>query len=280
MPGFGVACGIVLSVAALLILALVAQTEAPPERAWIGADGEPVALTTDDEILDFLRTAKVVSEESIGTGINDSKKLLLEKDGIQMHAVFREVEIDRRHARIGDRVHQIFRDSYRYECAAYELSRWLGLHNVPPATPRTIRRRRGSVQLWLEHTLDETENEFRPADPSVWAKQLWTMHFFDNLVFNVDRSAANVLVDPGYKLWMIDHTRAFQIEDELLDDRVVRVERRLWDELVSLSDDAIRSVVDPHLDTIEIRSLLERRGLLVEHIHRLIEERGENIIFF
>lgn len=269
-----------VSVAAFVIFVLAAQAQAPPERIWIGADGEPVPLTTDDAILDFLRTARVVSEEPIGVGINNSVKLLLERDGVRLNAVFREVEIDRRHARIGDRVYQVFRDSYRYECAAYELSRLLGLHNVPPATPRMIRRRRGSVQVWLQPTLDETANDFRPPDSAAWVAQLWTMYFFDNLVFNVDRNAANVLVDSEYKLWMIDHTRAFQVQSGLLDDRVVRVERRLWDSLVSLSDDDIRIAVDPHLDEMEIRSLLARRALLVEHVRQLVEERGENVIFY
>jgi hypothetical protein len=268
------------SVAALTVLALAVQTEAPIERRWLGADGNPIELTTDDEILEFLRTARVVSEESIGTGINDSKKLLLERDGVRMNAVFREVEIDRRHARIGDRVYQIFRDSYRYEPAAYELSRLLGLHNVPPATSRTIRRRRGSVQIWLQRTLDETADEFSPLDASAWAEQLWVMNVFDILVFNVDRNAANVLVDPEYKVWLIDHTRAFQVESELLDESVVRVERRFWDALVSVTDDEIRNAVDPYLDSRELRSLLERRTLLVAHIRKLLADHGEKVIFY
>ena len=247
---------------------------------WTDTTGMPAPFTTEDEILDFLRTARVVSEKPIGEGINESNKLVLERDGLEMNAIFREVEFERRHTKIGERVYQIFRDSYRFESAAYELSRLLGLDAVPPATSRKVRGRRGSVQIWLAPTLDETGEGFRPPNAAEWVHQLWSMYVFDNLIFNVDRNASNVLVDSRYKLWMIDHTRAFQIEDELLDDSVVRVDRRLWDVLVSVTDEEIRDKVEPYLDSREIRSLLARRVKLVEHIRALAKERGEHVIFY
>lgn len=274
-------CSIVIGLAGFLAVALVAQAPKAPEwPVWTDVDGEAVPFQADDEILEFLRTARVVSETPIGVGINESRKLRLEKDGLAIHAIFREVEIERRHAKIGKRVHQIFRDSFRYECAAYELSRLLGLNNVPPVAPRTIRRRRGSVQIWLAPTLDETAEGFRAPSASAWARQLWSMYVFDNLIFNVDRNAGNVLVDSHYKLWLIDHTRAFQIEDELLDDWVTRIDRRLWKTLVSLSDEEIRAAMKPYLGSREIRSLLERRNRLVEHIRNLVDERGENVVLY
>ncbi len=79
---------------------------------------------------------------------------------------------------------------------------------------------------------------------------------------------------------MIDHTRAFQIEGELLDDWVTRIDRRLWKTLVSLSDEEIRAVVKPHLRSREIRSLLDRRNRLVEHVRKLVDKRGENIVLY
>lgn len=266
--------------AGFLAVALVAQTAEPERVVWTDVAGEPLPFRSEDEILDFLRTARVVSEEPIGVGINDSKKLRLERDGVEVDAVFRDVELERRHARIGERVHQVFRDSYRFENAAYALSRLIGLDRVPPAVSRTVRGRRGSLQIWLAPTLDETDDNFRPPRASEWAHELWSMYLFDNLIFNVDRNSGNVLVDSHYKLWMIDHTRAFQIEEDLLDDSIVRVDRRLWRALVSLTDEEVRAAVDPHLDSREIRSLLARRVKLVEHIRSLAEERGEAVIFY
>jgi hypothetical protein len=275
----------VVGLAGYLAVLLVVQTAAPTEPAqhpspWTDAAGKPVPFTSEDELLDFLETARVVEEAPIGIGINESKKLLLERDGIRIHAIFREVELERRHVRIGERIHQVFRDSYRYEAAAYALGRLLGLDAVPPATRRFVRGRRGSVQIWLEPTLDETAGDFRPPSAGTWARQLWSMYVFDNLIFNVDRNAGNVLVDARYKLWMIDHTRAFQIEEELLDESVTRVDRGLWQKLVSLTDERIEEALKPHLDSREIRSLLARRIKLIEHIRKLVDAHGERIVFY
>ena len=62
-----------------------------------------------------------------------------------------------------------------------------------------------------------------------WARQLWNMYFFDALIYNVDRNSGNILVDQGYRLWMIDHTRAFQQKAAPFKlDRVEHVGRDVW----------------------------------------------------
>ncbi|GMR22310.1 MAG: hypothetical protein BMS9Abin37_0650 [Acidobacteriota bacterium] len=110
-----VACSIVIGLAGFLPFALVAQIQEAPVwpvwPVWSDVNGEPVPFTTDGEILDFLRTVRVVSETPIGVGFTESNKLRLEKDGVAINAIFRDVEIERRHAKTGERVHQISRDS-------------------------------------------------------------------------------------------------------------------------------------------------------------------------
>ena len=44
-------------------------------------------FSTDDEVLDFLRTARVVSKKRIRKGINQPFKVQLEKDGVKAAAV-------------------------------------------------------------------------------------------------------------------------------------------------------------------------------------------------
>ena len=41
------------------------------------------------------------------------------------------------------------------------------------------------------------------------------MRLFDSLIFNDDRNPGNYLFDADWKLWMIDHSRAFQMRREL-----------------------------------------------------------------
>ena len=93
---------------------------------WIGSDGRPLPFETDEEIMDFLRTAKVVKIEKIPEGVTKPQKLYMEKDGVKAAASFRYKRIHKERwndPNAGPRVD--FRDDCIYECAAYRLSRLL-----------------------------------------------------------------------------------------------------------------------------------------------------------
>ena len=120
------------------------------EVTWLGPDGAPLPFQSPDDLKMFLETADVVNSEAIGVGINSFRKVLLRQDGVRAHAIFRDVDVQKRTARVGDRNFLFFSDSYRHECAAYELALLLGFDNLPPAVLRRIRGDPGSLQLWLE----------------------------------------------------------------------------------------------------------------------------------
>lgn len=82
--------------------------------------------------MEFMRTAEVVNERPIGIGINHSVKVTLEQDGVQSHAIFREVDVRRSITSINDVQYQFFADSYLFECAAYELATMIDMTRVPP----------------------------------------------------------------------------------------------------------------------------------------------------
>ena len=60
-----------------------------------------------------------------------------------------------------------FQDSYLNNKAAYELSRVMGIDNVPPVVIRRVGDKEGSVQLWIESTYDETERRRRGAEEAL-----------------------------------------------------------------------------------------------------------------
>lgn len=250
------------------------------QTKWLDVNGDSLPFADDPAVLAFLRTAPVVAETDIGVGVNRSQKLTLEKDGLRVHGIFREVDLRRRNHRVGSRYFFQFADSYLFECAAYELATMLGLDGVPPAVLRTIQGRKGSLQIWLEDAVDEEESDFNPPNPSLWVQQIWTMNWFDNLVFNVDRNKSNLLVDADYRLWLIDHTRAFQVANKLLDNRIVRVNREVFERLVAMSDDELRTALGPFLTDAEMASLLRRRTFLIEHVEALVAERGEEVVLY
>ncbi len=255
-------------------------TEAPI-KDWLDADGKPLPFRTLGELEDFLRSAPVVNEKNIGKGVNRSRKVTLEEDGVRVHAIFREVNIRERNLRVGDRMYLTFVNNYLYECAAYKLSNLLGLYMVPPAVRRKLKRTDGSLQLWLEDALDEDSGDFKPPNASKWVQQVWTMYLFDNLVYNVDRNSGNLIADKNYRLWLIDHTRGFQYMAEVMNPDILnRINRKAWDRLMSLTEQDIRQALSNYLEGGQIAALMKRREALKNHVEKLVAERGPDAVFY
>jgi cytidylate kinase len=91
----------------------------------------------------------------------------------------------------------------------------------------------------------------------------------------------NILIDSDWKLWMIDHTRAFRRHDSLNNpNAIVQVERRLWDRLQNFDEADARQRLKPFLRGTEIDALFKRRLKIVEHVNKMIQQRGEADVIF
>jgi len=260
-----------------------------PALSWLGPDGEQLSFHSNEEIEEFLRTAEIISRERIGEGLNNFLKVLLEKDGIQMHAIFRDVHVERSQMPLSDgKVSFFFRDDAIFECAAYELAKLLGLDTVPPAVGRRIRRQQGTLQAWVENVSTEKAMREKTDVPPIgginrwrWIMQRQNIYIFDNLIYNEDRNLGNILIEPDWKLWMIDHTRAFRRWKELMNPEQVQfAERSLWEKLQALDETVVRAKLKDFLKPAELNGLIERKGLLVDHIQKLIDDRGEKAVLF
>jgi hypothetical protein len=252
---------------------------------WTDPDGKPLPFKTDEELLEFLRTARVRKEKELSTGITRPLKLLLEKNGVQASAVFRSVSEEKRSVAFAHGESALFfRDSYLFEPAAYELSLLLGLDNVPPATVRKHYSKRGSVQIWVEGAMteaDRLEKKIEPPDVQRWDKQVQTMNVFDAVVYNTDRNKGNVLITPDWKLWMIDHTRAFRLHKRLQSPEGLRqCERHLYARLGSIDEALVMKRLKPYLKKTEIEAVLARCKVVVERMKTLIAERGEALVLY
>lgn len=250
---------------------------------WLDPNGNPLPFREPAEVEAFLLAAEVISRERISEGINGVDKLLLEHDGVRAHAAFRDVRNESRGVSNADGVLSLgFKDNCLFEVAAYRLSRKLALDNVPPTVQRTIRRRRGTLQLWIEDAFTEKQRlseKLRAPEPEAWQRQVQTMYLFDRLIGNQDRNQGNILVDGNWKLWMIDHTRAFRTISKPPDLKIVlRCERRVWERLQQLDLKDIRREMKGVLSGREIRSLFSRRDAIVNHLRRRIERLGETAV--
>jgi len=249
---------------------------------WRDVDGRPLSFQGDEELVAFLREAEIVHVEELGSGSTNPKKVVLERGGVRAHAIFRDVDLEVRRIWHGDRFHMFFHDKAVAEVAAYRLARLLGLDTVPPAVVRSLGGQRGSLQMWLEGAMtnrQRLERRLRPPRPGRWFRQVRRLHVFDNLIYNDDRHQGNLLVDERWKLWMIDHTRAFQRDPRLRDpERITHVDADMWRRLRVLPEEAFRSALDGLLSGGEIDALLERRARLVTLVNELIASRGESAV--
>jgi hypothetical protein len=266
----------------------VGETLSPAEAAhrWLDVDGKPLPFETEDQLLDFLKTANVVSDKTITSGgITMPHKLVLEKDGVRANAIFRAVDEQKMQGNTGGgRADLFFRDCYIFEPAAFELSRMLGLDNVPPSTLRKVQNTKGSIQIWLEHAMTDekkVKDNIQPPDDQQWQKQLQIMNVFDQLVFNTDRNKGNILIDPNWKLWMIDHTRAFRRIPDLQRSPVLNVcERNLYHNLQALDEAAVRERLKDYLTSYEFDALFKRRKMIVDRYAKLIADKGEDKVLY
>jgi len=263
-----------------VIAAAATLTAAPGgagESTYLGPDGAPLPFRNAGEALDFLRTARIVSDERAPGGINGARKVLLERDGLRAHAIFRAVAIEKLLERFeGGRIEPFFRDHYVNEVAAFELSELLRLHTVPPTVLRHWRRQDGSLQLWIEGVLSDEEVCERGKLP-LWnikrGMQLASMRIFDLLINNTDRNRGNYLTDDTGRIWFVDHTRTFSRVKQLGKTKFeMAAPRELWARLRELPDAEIEGALREYLPGWEIEALLERRRLLLE---RLEEEVGD-----
>jgi hypothetical protein len=294
-----VASGIPGSVATTGALAAISAPAAPsaaaaatnagnsaitPTRRWYGPDGEDLPLRTDDQILDFLASAEIVDRGGVGEGIAKAQWVILERDGVRMRAIFHDIDQKLDRIRIGGAFYLRFTDSWRAQCGAYELSRLMGLDNVPPTVERRIGGNRGSLQAWVEDGMTDMkrrEKQLRPPDYKRYIQESRIMQVWDNLIYNIDRHAGNILFDPHWNIWFIDHTRAFEFKTELLDvEQITQVERSFWEHLQDVDDATIRAALDPYIVGSDVTALLQRRQMIVDRINQLIEERGEGAVVF
>jgi hypothetical protein len=265
-----------------------AETAAPQPAAatvWLDANGKPLPFKSDEEVMQFLAKARVVKVKGVSKGITHIRRVLIEKDGIQANAALRVLDEEKTVAQLaGGTTEMFFRDTYIFDCAAYELAKMLGEDTIPPVVIRRMLGEKGSLQIWVENGMTEEDRQRKnipPAKPESWNRQLWNLRIFDNLIYNTDRNMGNLIIDKDWKIWWIDHSRAFRRHEGLnFPGTIYRVSRRFWERLQNLDANEMRTRLKPYLRQVEIEALLKRRDKIVEMIRKMIAERGEADVVF
>jgi hypothetical protein len=274
---------------ALLVPLLVALLYALPVHSQVAVPAPEPELSVD-QIKTFLKTAKVIRSRGTDKGVTAPKRLTLSDGTITHDAVFQAIDERQMVANLsgGGRSAQTelnFVDSYKYNIAAYELARLLELdHMMPVYVERRWNGQIGSMSWFVPTMMDESERlkkKIQPPRPGDWNEQMYRMRVFSALVRDTDRNLTNVLVTHDWKVKMIDFSRGFRLQPELLHLKDLnKIDRRLLAKLDSLSREEVQKATVNFLTKSELDAMMQRRGLLVEHFKKLVADLGEDKVLY
>jgi hypothetical protein len=151
------------------------------------------------------------------------------------------------------------------------LAKLLGLESmVPVSVERSYEGKTGSFTWWIDDVqmdeVDRLKKKLTAPDKDKWAKQFLIMKVFDNLIYNVDSNATNILYDKNWNLWMIDHSRSFRRQRALMNAKSMeKCDSVLLKRIRELKEADVKAETGRWLDPGQIRAVMERAKLIVAH---------------
>lgn len=246
------------------------------ERVAVVAQPETMSISdfaSVEEIEGFLSNASVVLAEPIGGGSTRPLRLTLEANGRRCRATYKTNDADMTCTFEG--VERPCKDSYLHEVAAYRLDRMLGVDMVPPTVIRELRGTRGSLQLHIEGSINESNRvmeDLQPTDAGLWADQMAKIRLFDRFILNPGRDQANILVTTAdWSVFLVEQGRAFApLQSTSLDDlpSLGEVASGFAAALTAVSAERLRSELGDVLSEEQLGALVTRRSRILETLGR------------
>ena len=273
---------------ALVVLLLASVVSAPTYAQTVAT--APAPQLTVEQMKDFLKNAKIIRSRTTSKGVTAPKRVTLTDGVMTQDAIFQSVDEKKMVASLSGGGRQSstelnFVDSYRYNLAAFALAELLGLdHMMPVYVERRWAGTTGSIGWWVNTLMDESDRlkkKVPPPDAGAWNHQMYRMRVFTALVRDTDRNLTNVLITPEWKLYMIDFTRGFRLQPELMHPKdLAKMDRALWAKLQALERPTVKTAVGDWLTNGEIDAMMKRRDLLVAHFSKLIADQGEEKVLY
>lgn len=251
----------------LCVCLVVASPTAALQQGAATAPAPAPSLTLAEQEA-FLKTAKVIRQRGVSKGITGTIQATLTDGRITHDASIQSIDEYHVEYKTPRGTEFNFRDSWRYNVAAYRLDRLLELGMIPPSVERAHRGLPSSFTWWVDDVIMDEGQRLKkqlPApDIALWNSQMWHVRLFDQLIYNVDRNLGNLVIDKHWTMWMIDHSRAFRLFDKLKSpESLSKVDRQVFARLQALDASTLREAMGNYLTGPEMKALLARRDLIV-----------------
>ena len=181
---------------------------------------QPAKTFTAEEMETFLKKAPIKSQKGAKKGITGTTRATLSDGTLTHDASIQTIDEQKAKFEALNGTEYNFQDSYKLNIAAYRLGRLLRLDVMMPVpVERSFNGKPGSNTWWIENIqmdeVDRLKKKIEAPNKDRWSRQYLITKVFDQLIYNMDRNATNMLYDKGWRLWMIDHSRAFRRHTKL-----------------------------------------------------------------
>lgn len=247
----------------------------------------PAELSQREDIEEWLKGGEIVRSEEIGEGVTKPYRLFLKAGEVELSGAWKNPK----------GMQQGFLEGWRYEIAAYQMDKLLGLNMVPPTVERTFDKKKGSLQFWVTGTmsdLDRIENNVEMPASHIyrWENRKYLARAFDCIIANDDRTQQNIRYTKDWRTILIDHSRAFRSTREHIKNLMFgknglkgdflfrRLPRKFVENVKALNFDQIKEAVGIYLTNREINAILSRKGIFLKKIDEMIKEQGEDSVLY
>jgi hypothetical protein len=235
-----------------------------------------------DQQENFLRTAKIVSAKGNKKGVTETVRVTLTDGKITHDASVQRIYEHKQVYQLESGTTILnFKDTYEDNIAAWKLARLLGLEDMlPTSIERRYEGKPASFTWYInDFQMDEADRlakKIQPPDQETWARQINVMHVFDQLIYNWDSNATNLLIDKNWRIWLIDQSRSFRMDKTLQDPKMLnQCDRALLAKLKTLDEPTLTKELKAYVSKPEIKALLARRDLIV----KFFEAKGDGALF-
>jgi len=246
-----------------------------------GLAQNPPALTIEQKE-EFLRAAKLVGDKSAKKGITDTQRVTLSDGTLTHDASVQRIDEHKDVFQGQDGTSEFnFKDTYKFNVAAWKLARLLGIDDMmPPYVDRKFKGDSASYSWWVDDVMMDEEQRTKQhataPNLEVWNQEMYVVRVFDQLIYNTDRNLGNLLIDKNWHIWMIDHSRTFRTRHDLRNPKnLVQCDRNLLSKMKALDEATLKKALSPYVTSEEIKGLLARRDLIVT----FFESKGESVLY-
>ncbi len=271
---FYLRCRSIVLFGVLALISAVSSSAQSPEKL------------SEEQMRDFLLNAKVISYKQSNEGITRPYRLTLSNGSMTHNASFQSIDENKASMQFENgRTEMNFCDSYKYNIAAFELAKMLGLTDMMPVTvERKWQGKTGSLSWWLPSKMSDRqriERHIQYPDAQAWNKQWNKIIVFEQLVYDTDRNRMNILISEDWHLWMIDFTRAFRRYTTLEDPKSLGMcDRQLFQKLRQLDAAELEQKTKNWLNSDEVKGVMARRDKIVAIFDSFIARKGERAVLY